>query len=207
MEILYYILLAVGGYLMGSLSPSILLSRKAWNIDIRDHGSHNAGTTNMLRVMGWRYGVMTFAFDLVKGILPALIGLWIGIPYGHYVAGGAAVLGHAFPLFTGFKGGKCVTTATGMLLVVQPLFVGIAMLIGIALCFITRIVSVSVLATYTIATILTFFMPTMPLQFSLLVTVVTILLYIRHKENIKRILKGEEKRLVVSKGKKDDLKK
>ena len=73
MNALYYVLLIAGGYLLGSLSPSIVLSRKAWGIDIRDHGSHNAGTTNMLRVMGWRYGVLTFVFDLIKGVLPALI--------------------------------------------------------------------------------------------------------------------------------------
>lgn len=206
MNALYYVLLIAGGYLLGSLSPSIVLSRKAWGIDIRDHGSHNAGTTNMLRVMGWRYGVLTFVFDLIKGVLPALIGLWTGLPYGAHAAGAAAVLGHGYPVFARFKGGKCVTTATGMLLVIQPAFVGIAMAIGIALCFITRIVSVSVLSTYLVATVLAFLLPGIPKPFAFLVLGVTILLFIRHKENIRRILRGEEKRLVVGKGKKEHLK-
>ena len=93
-----------------------------------------------------------------------------------------------------------------MLLVIQPAFVGIAMAIGIALCFITRIVSVSGLSTYLVATVLAFLLPGIPKPFAFLVLGVTILLFIRHKENIRRILRGEEKRLVGGKGKKEHLK-
>lgn len=201
---LYCGLLAIGSYLFGSLSPAILISNTAWGIDIRDHGSHNAGTTNMLRVMGWGYGVLTFVFDLIKGVLPALVGLWTGLPYGAYIAGTAAVLGHAYPVFAKFKGGKCVTTATGVLLVLNPLFTGCALVFGLIVCFATRIVSIGSLSSYVLASVAAFCIPGVELSFACLTAAYALLIILRHRENLKRLFKGEEKKLVIGRGKKED---
>lgn len=202
---LYYALLVIGGYLFGSLSPALLISHTAWGIDIRKHGSHNAGTTNMLRVMGWRYGVLTFLLDLAKGVLPTLIGLWTGLPYAAYAAGAAATLGHAFPVFSQFKGGKCVTTGTGVLLVLNPLFTGCALAVGLAICFITRIVSIGSLGTYLLVVIAAFAIPDIPLPFALMTLGIAVLIFWRHRENIGRLIRGEEKKLVISRGHKEDV--
>jgi len=202
MTVLWLILLCIGSYLLGSVSPSLLLSRFAWGIDIRQYGSGNAGTTNMLRVMGWKYGVATFAIDFLKGLVPALVGLWVGIPMAPYCMGIAAALGHAFPVFSHFKGGKCVVTAAGALVTLQPLLALACLALGVLICFITRIVSLGSLSGYLLGLVFSFFIPSIPIAFSLMLLALTVLVFWRHRENIVRILHGEEKKLVVGSGKK-----
>ena len=202
MTALWLILLSVGSYLLGSISPSLLLSRFAWGIDIRQYGSGNAGTTNMLRVMGWKYGVATFVIDFCKGLLPTLVGLWTGIPLAPYCMSLAAALGHAYPVFSRFKGGKCVVTVAGALVALQPILVLISLAFGILICLITRIVSLGSLTGYLLALVLSFLVPSVPAMFSWTLLILTALVFLRHRENLVRIFRGEEKKLVVGSGKK-----
>lgn len=115
------VLTLIIGYLLGSISTGVIVSRVFGHKDIRSEGSGNSGTTNMLRVMGKKYALLTFAGDLFKGIAAVLIGkAWLGTQAGEIVGAFGAILGHNFPLYFGFKGGKGIATSFGCLLVVFP---------------------------------------------------------------------------------------
>ena len=109
------------GYLLGSISTGVVLSRLFGHTDIRSQGSGNSGTTNMLRVMGKKFALLTLAGDMLKGILAVLIGkALVGGVSGEILGAFGAILGHNFPVFFGFKGGKGIATSFGCLLVVFP---------------------------------------------------------------------------------------
>ena len=123
MQIALVIAAAAAAYLIGSINSSILISRIVSGKDIRESGSGNAGATNMLRTMGKKYAVITLVIDILKGVaavLAARLTAGIGMPeYAAYVAGVCVVLGHNFPVFFGFKGGKGVATSLGVVLVLD----------------------------------------------------------------------------------------
>lgn len=135
------LLAAVIGYLLGSVSTGILYSRSMGR-DIRTQGSKNSGATNMTRVHGLGKGLLTFLGDCLKGVIASLIGLWLGGQLGACVGGTCAVIGHMWPVFFGFKGGKGVATCIGVGFATYPLLVSIATVIGVAAMLITRYVSV-----------------------------------------------------------------
>lgn len=119
-EILRYILIAAAGYLLGNFNTGLIVSRISSGIDIRQHGSGNAGATNMLRVLGSQSALFTLIGDVVKGLLAIAVGNWFaGFP-GGVVGGTFAVVGHCWPVFFGFKGGKGVSTTFGILLCLFP---------------------------------------------------------------------------------------
>ena len=131
------------GYLLGSISTGVLLSRFVAHTDIRKQGSGNAGTTNMLRVMGKKFALLTLAGDMLKGIVAVLIGsALVGGQTGQILGAFGAILGHNFPVFFGFKGGKGIATSFGCLLVVFPLQTLAAFGVFLALFLITHYVSV-----------------------------------------------------------------
>ncbi len=105
MEILKYIAVGIAGYLLGSVSISILMSKKAMGGDVREKGSGNAGATNMARVYGWSAGFLTLGGDMLKAAIAMLIGLLLLGDLGIAIGGIAAMIGHCFPVFYGFKGG------------------------------------------------------------------------------------------------------
>ncbi len=109
MEILKYIAVGIAGYLLGSVSISILMSKKAMGGDVREKGSGNAGATNMARVYGWSAGFLTLGGDMLKAAIAMLIGLLLLGDLGIAIGGIAAMIGHCFPVFYGFKGGKGVS--------------------------------------------------------------------------------------------------
>ena len=121
-DVMKLLLTLVIGYLLGSISTGVILSRVFGHKDIRNQGSGNSGTTNMLRVMGKKFALLTFAGDLLKGIIAVLIGkALLGTQAGEIVGAFGAILGHNFPLYFGFKGGKGIATSFGCLLIVFPL--------------------------------------------------------------------------------------
>ena len=204
MNWVWLILLGLGSYALGSLSPSVLMSRVVGGFDIRKKGSGNAGTTNMLRVMGWKMGIITFVVDFLKGALPTLLGLWIGpkigFPYAAaYVAGGCVLLGHAFPAYAHFKGGKCVASGAGVFLVLNPLATAIVIVIAIIIMIITRRVSVGSVLAFLIYPIVLFFLDVPDPALPWFGVGVGILVLFLHRENIKRLFLGQEKELVVAK--------
>lgn len=204
------ILLCIASYLMGSVSFAVLFSKIFTKTDVRDYGSGNAGTTNVLRTAGVLPGVLTFLCDLLKGFFAAYLPIVIlkgeldGVNMSRMVllCGIICMLGHAFPLFFGFKGGKCVATACGVLFAACPVSAVIALSVFIILMFATKIVSVSTLtATVSIILVLTVYYrnDTVSILLSLIMGLIIIL---RHRLNILRLIKGEEKKLDIVKKKK-----
>ena len=144
------ILVALFGYLLASFSSAVIVSRLAYGSDIRTIGSGNAGATNILRAYGWKPAVLVLVVDVTKGLLPTLLaprlqfadmpGLEGSLPL---IAGTAAVLGHCYPIFAGFRGGKGVATATGMFLALYPTVVPVCVVVFVATAAAPRYVSLA----------------------------------------------------------------
>ena len=213
-------------YLLGSINPAIVITRLKTGKDIRTMGSGNAGFTNVLRSVGKGPAIATIACDYLKGIIAVVIGWWIFsgltvtnevspaeyVKYGRYLAGVCVIIGHAFPIFFKFKGGKGVVTANALMLVVDwRVFL---MILGtfLIIFFITKIISlgsVAGAALYPVYTLLvTYFWDYLPnlgtpnelrFRFVLISTgcafVVGFIVIIMHRENLKRLFNGEEKRI------------
>ena len=141
------VLAGVIAYLLGSISFAIIVSRIYAHDDVRKYGSKNAGMTNILRTYGKMPAFFTLLGDFLKGVLAVVIGRWIFSIFGvtefdaGYLAGFFALLGHLYPIYFGFKGGKGVLTSLGIILVVNPLVFFILLIIFLPVLFITRIVS------------------------------------------------------------------
>lgn len=192
--VIKYILLGIASYFLGSLSSAVFISRKAGGFDIREKGSGNAGSTNMLRVMGVKWGVVTLIIDMLKGVIPTLIGLlWAG-EIGAYVAGGAVLIGHAFPVFQKFKGGKCVASSGGVLLVLHPILTLVALVIAFAIMFASRMVSLGSVLIFILYPIGAFLFPIYP-GYGWFALGVSLLVLALHRGNIRRLLNGTEKQL------------
>ncbi len=214
----FYVVLVVFGamlfsYAMGSISFAVIFSKAFAHKDVREMGSGNAGMTNVMRAIGVAPGILTFVCDALKGFVacaaakyiffPTITGIWWLNPvYGAYLCGVMCILGHAFPVFFGFKGGKGIATSVGIFAVCCPpaIIAGLAaFIIGV---LITRIVSLSsLIATVTVVTgVFIAYNESYPLWPPFLMTfIVGAFVFIKHKENIKRLVKGEEKRLTVKK--------
>lgn len=188
------------GYLLGSISFSIILSRLKYRDDIRRHGSGNAGMTNTLRTYGKLSAAIVLAGDFGKGFLAAWLGWQLGwSPLAAYLAGLAAVVGHMFPFYFGFRGGKGVATAAGVILgTCQPVFLVLAGTF-VAIIFFSRYVSlgsVLVAALYPLAMIFLAWGPSGFLRPEMLCSLGMAALVIwAHRSNIQRLLAGTENRL------------
>lgn len=197
--------LLVLSYLIGAFPSAIVVGRLLEGIDIRQHGSGNAGATNAWRVLGWRGGLPVAVIDVAKGAAAAA-GI-SRLPFGPLpvslevvaiLCGIAAVLGHVFPVYTGFRGGKGVATAGGMLIAVASIPIGCALGVFLFVLFLSGVVSLgSILAAWTIpvsALLLDLFtrMSYSPLLIGLTGGLALFILY-THRTNIGRLLRGEEK--------------
>lgn len=207
MGILWTVVLAVVCYLIGSINSSILISRIVTGKDIRESGSGNAGATNMLRTMGKKYAVITLVIDILKGVVAIILAnlaMKIGASVvSPYIAGVTVVLGHNFPVFFGFRGGKGVATSLGVVLLLDWR-IGLAVLvIAISIMAITRYVSLgSVIAALVFIIIQTgvmFVTNTFDITRFICVMILGVLLIIRHRSNIIRLIKGEENKLGAKK--------
>lgn len=199
------LLAAIVAYLLGSISSAVIVSRVYAHDDVRKYGSKNAGMTNVLRTYGKLPALFTFLGDFVKGILAVLAGRLIFSLLGvtdfdaGYLAGFFALLGHLYPIYFGFKGGKGVLTSLGIILVVNPLVLLILLIIFLPVLFITRIVSlVSVTGAvlYPFVTLIVDLCLRKPVLFDFLFAVLFSLIVIwRHRGNIQRLLNGTERRI------------
>ncbi len=193
---LYGIIALVIGYLLGSINSAVLISKVFYKTDIRKMGSGNAGTTNVLRSLGKKAAAFTFLGDFLKGILASLIGMLLYKEMGLVLAGGAAVVGHNWPVYFGFKGGKGVLTSFSVLLFASPLAALIALAWFIIIVAITRYVSLGSITSAIVVVIATYFThhgfntPTFYLT-----VFVAILVVFRHHSNIKRLIQGNESKL------------
>lgn len=198
------IILFFSAYLLGSIPSGVWVGKIFFKKDIRQFGSGNSGTTNTYRVLGKKAGTVVLFMDICKGtlatLLPTLFGitninpLWFGV---------AAILGHTFPIFARFKGGKAVATSAGMLLGYQPLFFLYSLAIFLIGLFFTSMVSLTSMIAAVLITLSTIFLPLiapniLPQQDWLLTMIaigVTIFIFYRHKDNIARIKNGTENKV------------
>lgn len=182
-------------YLIGSIPFGLLFSRALARVDIRRHGSGNIGTANVLRIVGRRAAALTLLGDLLKGFLPVLGALSLGVSE-MWVAGVglAAVLGHNWPVYLRFAGGKGVATSFGALLAMTPLPALLGLLTWTAVVLIFRYTSLAALAaSICVPPVILFFTGAGPyLAFSLLAA---LLIFVRHRDNIKRLWAGTEHRV------------
>ena len=194
------VIVLVVGYLLGSISTGVVLSRLFADTDIRSQGSGNAGTTNMLRVLGRKMALLTFIGDMLKGIIAVYIGKWlVGGELGGVLGVLGAVLGHFYPLYFGFKGGKGIATSFGSLLFVYPIQALLAFSVFLILVAVTHYVSVgSVAAAFTLPMLVILTHPE-NLPVCVITACIGVMVIWRHRANIKRLMNHTESKLDFSK--------
>ena len=205
-----YIIMAIIAYAIGSVNFSVIFSKKFAGFDVREKGSGNAGTTNMLRSVGKKAAAITLVCDILKGVVSIGIAIILGnIPNINkellvQIAGVAVILGHTFPVFFGFKGGKGVATSLGVLLLSNWQIGLICLVFALALMVLTRMVSVGSCAAAVLFPVLTLFIndhytvltegKSGSVYFIYSVILAVIVLF-NHRSNIKRILNGTENKV------------
>lgn len=187
-----YALIAIAGYLLGSLSLSIFLSRKLYGSDVRSEGSGNAGATNMARVFGLKAGIATLLFDAVKCAAAMLLGYALAGSTGLSIGGAAAVLGHCFPVFHSFRGGKGVAVGLAVVFAASPLAGLIAVAVFALTAFVSKKVSLASMTAALVAAAAVFILRRPPEIIAMTVFAAAMVI-IRHRENIVRLIHGEEK--------------
>lgn len=190
--------LIIMSYFVGNISPSVIIGKRMKNIDIRQHGSGNAGTTNAMRIMGKKVGAAVFLLDLIKGVIPSAIGMYFGGAELAFLCGLATVLGHIFPVALKFKGGKGVATSLGVGLVIAPAHAFIGLLIFAIIVINTRYISLgSIIGTLTFPFLQIF--TTENMNIVIMSVVLGLLVTYSHRENIKRLINGTENNFGVPK--------
>jgi acyl phosphate:glycerol-3-phosphate acyltransferase len=187
----------VASYLLGAVPTSYLAARLFRGIDLREHGSRNLGATNLYRVLGWRYAVPVGLLDAAKGLVPVLVFAprVSSSDLFALICGLVAVVGHVFSVFVGFKGGKGVATAAGVMLGLTPAALGVAVLVWAALVYLTGYVSVGSIAAAAIFPLAVYLLepPDQPAMLWLDIAVAAAIVWF-HRGNIQRLFKGTENR-------------
>ena len=187
------IFIALFGYLLGSVPTGLLLTKMFSKIDPRKVGSKNIGATNIFRTAGKKLGILTLVGDILKGMIPIVIASRLGLPdLWIAIAGLSSFLGHIFPIFLGFKGGKGVATALGVYVVISPIAVLIEFLVFAGIVWKWRYISLgSISCATTIPILIAFFRSDSQAYFIVSVIIAALILY-RHQSNISRLLQGTE---------------
>jgi glycerol-3-phosphate acyltransferase PlsY len=186
---------ALAGYLLGSISTAIITCKLMGLPDPRTDGSKNPGATNVLRLGGKKAAAITLTGDMLKGLIPALVASATGKPHEVIAAAGlAAFLGHLFPVFYSFKGGKGVATLLGVLLGTNWLVGGTTIAIWLGMAFIFKISSLSALTAALLAPVVAYYFMGSKLV-AATIAVMTVLLFWRHRSNIANLLSGQETKI------------
>lgn len=188
-----YILFATVAYLLGSIPSALIVGKIGYNLDIREHGSGNMGATNTFRVLGLKAGAIVTAADILKGTLATLLPVLLNADVNCLIIGIFAVLGHTYPLFAKFRGGKAVATSAGIILGASPLLFGIMILTFFLSLYLSKYVSLSSIITGFIATITAAIMREHGLI--IVLAALTAFVIFRHKDNIKRIINKTEPKI------------
>lgn len=199
------VLMLIIGYLIGSIPSGVWVGKLMYGKDIRNYGSGNMGTTNTFRVLGKKAGTIVLLMDMFKGTLAALLPYFFHSNVNVLLIGLSAIIGHVYPIFAGFKGGKAVATSVGVLLVYNPLFFVIAWAIFLITLYISSMVSVASMVGFLLITIVSLFFK--DLLLSGVAIALTIFVFIRHYGNIERIKNGTENMVPFGLGYKHRLKK
>ncbi len=190
-------------YLLGSIPSGVWIGKIFYHKDIRQYGSGNMGTTNTFRVLGTNAGVVVFIMDVLKGMVATLLPTFFHLNINPLYFGLLAVLGHTFPIFVGFKGGKAVATSAGLILGYAPIFFLISFLVFLGILYLTStvsIASISIALFVTLGSIVfpevaPFILPKHDWLFTLILFLLTIFIIYRHKDNLIRIKNGTENRV------------
>ena len=205
MKEILFILIA---YLIGSIPTAVWISRYFFGVDIRDYGSGNAGATNTFRVLGSRWGTIVMSVDVLKGVLAT--SLYIFLPFYMHNEwdrtnlmvglGLAAVVGHIFPLWADFRGGKGVATLFGMILAIQPLVALYCVGVFLLCLYLTRFVSLSsILASIAFAVLILFIFNEKEPLYRAFAIAVALLVILTHQKNISRLIRGSESKIPILK--------
>jgi len=202
------LLFIVIAYLIGSVPTALIISRKYFGIDIRDYGSGNMGATNAFRILGPKFGIIIMVLDIIKGMLA--VGLFYFLP--EYLSnellrtnfmiglGLSAVLGHIFPVFANFKGGKGVATILGMLIAIQPVVALCCLAVFAIVLFFTRYVSLSsILAAIMLPVSVLWIWNEHEILYRVFALLVALMVVLTHQKNISRLIKGHESRMPILK--------
>lgn len=207
-----YIIVAILAYAIGSVNFSVLISKKMAGFDVREKGSGNAGTTNVLRAVGLKAAIITLICDILKGIIAVLIAFWIGNISQTadkalliQIAGILVVVGHTFPIFFEFRGGKGIATALGVLLITNWKIGLICLVFAVVLIAITRMVSVGSMSAAVLFPVLTLFIgdnfivTQVGIKYFIYSLILAAFVIFNHRENIKRIMNGTENKISFKK--------
>lgn len=206
-----YIIIAIIAYAIGSINFSVILSRKFAGFDVREKGSGNAGSTNMLRSVGKKAAALTLLCDVLKGVVAVLIAVILGWIFRDsdkallvQIAGVCVILGHTFPIFFEFKGGKGVATSLGVLLITNWQIGLICLVFALVLMVLTRMVSVGSVGAAILFPVLTLFihnnyLVTEGSGYLVYSIILALLVAFNHRENIQRILNGTEHKISFNK--------
>jgi len=186
---------AVIGYLMGCVSTGLIVSKAYGHIDIRNHGSGNAGMTNVMRTLGWLPGFLAFAGDMLKGLLATFIGKWIAGNIGMCVGGLFAVVGHNWPVFFRFKGGKGISTSFGFILATDWRIALILIGVQFVILLSTGFMSLASLASSVMFFVLAIVFDHHNIAYLVTAFIAMSMSIYSHRANIGRLLRGEENRL------------
>ena len=198
-------IVAIIAYLIGSINFSVILSKKMAGFDVREKGSGNAGTTNMLRSVGKKAAAITLVCDILKGVVAILLAMLMNKIFPNsngallvQIAGVAVILGHTFPIFFKFKGGKGVATSLGVLIMSNWQIGLICLVFALILIILTQMVSVGSIAAAILYPVLTIFIPQnyiIPGNYIIYSIVLAVIIVFNHRENVKRLLSGTENRI------------
>jgi acyl phosphate:glycerol-3-phosphate acyltransferase len=200
-----YVIISILAYCIGSISFSVIFSKKFAGFDVRDKGSKNAGSTNVLRTVGKKVAALTLICDILKGVVAILIAFIVGKIFTEIngatlvqLAGFFSILGHTFPIFFGFRGGKGVATALGVLLILNWQIGLICLVFALVLMVLTRMVSLGSIMAAVLFPVLTVFIHANYLvdgSYIIFGIAIAALVIFNHRSNLKRILSGTESKL------------
>jgi len=200
-------------YLLGSIPTAVWIGKSRFGIDVREHGSKNAGATNTFRVLGKKAGITVLVFDIIKGLLAVLMPIIFfkfgylsstisedEIIYLQIIAAILAVIGHVFPIFASFKGGKGVATSLGVIIGIHPPAAGVCLLLFLLVFIVFHYVSLgAICASVAFPFVLVFLFNVSNSWLILFSIVLSSAVIVAHKKNIGRLLKGEEGKMKLSK--------
>lgn len=198
---IYAVAIAIISYLLGSLNTAVIVSKKIYGYDIRDYGSGNAGMTNMFRTFGKKAGFLTLGGDVLKALISVVIGYVLLGGGGQYVAGFFCMIGHMFPIYFKFKGGKGVIVSAITILLIDPLVFLALIAIFALMFFATQIISAASLtaAFFFPMVVYAFNIRTPNMLYTFFSMMISFFVIAMHKENIQRLLNKTEKKFTIKK--------
>lgn len=189
------VLVCVLGYVIGSIPNGLIWGKCFWQVDLRDHGSHNIGATNAWRTLGKTAGFLIFATDFLKGAACVALGLWLaGTPLAMVLGGILAIVGHSWSLFLKFKGGKGVATGLGVIAMLMPTVTLLVFAVWFVIVYFTKYVSLGSIVAAALVPVLAFAFG-QPAEYCYFGIAAAVFVIYRHKANIGRLQSGTEAKI------------